>query len=113
MGWLNEHFTRIADDTGTSYEIEWACNAHPFVTEPGAPIAALQSAIEAHTGRQATLSTGGGTSDARFICHICPVAEFGLVGQTMHQIDEHVAVEDIDTLAAIYTSFLRISCEAS
>ena len=113
MGWLNEHFTRIADETGTSYEIEWVCNAHPFVTEPGAPIAALQSAIEAHTGRQASLSTGGGTSDARFICHICPVAEFGLVGQTMHQIDEHVAVEDIDTLAAIYTSFLRISCEAS
>ena len=107
MGWLQEHFTRIADDYGTTYEVEWICNAHPFITKPDHHLDALQNAIANVTGRQADLSTGGGTSDARFICHLCPVAEFGLVGQTMHKIDEHVAITDIDALAAIYQNFLQ------
>ena len=59
-------------------------------------------AIEAVTGRRPSLSTTGGTSDARFIKDACPVVEFGLVGQTMHQVDERVAVADLDRLAAIY-----------
>ena len=107
-GWLEEHFSRIADEQALGYEIEWLCNAHPFVTEPGAPITALQEAIAKVTGRHADLSTSGGTSDARFLCHLCPVAEFGLVGQTMHQVNEHVAVADIDMLVAIYQTFLQI-----
>ena len=53
-----------------------------------------------------SLSTTGGTSDARFICKICPVAEFGLVGRTMHKIDEHVATDDIETLVSIYHDIL-------
>ena len=106
MGWLNEHFTRIADDTGVRFEIEWLCNAHPFLTEPDTHTDKLQAAIHKVTGRRAELSTSGGTSDARFICHLCPVAEFGLVGQTMHQIDEHVMIDDIDQLAEIYEAFL-------
>ena len=59
------------------------------------------------TGRRPELSTSGGTSDARFITRICPVAEFGLVGQTMHQVDEHVAIADIDRLADIYEHMMR------
>ena len=58
------------------------------------------------TGKNATLSTNGGTSDARFITYLCPVAEFGLVGQTMHKVDEHVSIDDIDQLTAIYLAML-------
>jgi succinyl-diaminopimelate desuccinylase len=77
-----------------------------FLTHDEALIAALGSAIEAETGRRPELSTGGGTSDARFIKNFCPVVEFGLVGQTMHQVDERVAIADLDRLAAIYRRFL-------
>ena len=107
MGWLAEHFTRIADSMQVTFEVEWLCNAHPFVTEPNAFTAKLQKAITKVTGRQASLSTSGGTSDARFLCHLCPVAEFGLVGQTMHKVNEHVAISDIDALTAIYADFLK------
>lgn len=106
-GWLSEHFTRQAERFGVSFEVEWLCNAHPFVTEPSAFTDRLQLAIEAVTGRQAELSCSGGTSDARFLCHLCPVAEFGLVGQTMHKVNEHVSLADIDQLTAIYTAFLK------
>ena len=58
------------------------------------------------TGRRPQLSTGGGTSDARFITTLCPVAEFGLVGQTMHQVDENVTTADIDGLSMIYEDFM-------
>jgi succinyl-diaminopimelate desuccinylase len=82
-------------------------NAVAFLTEPDAFVATLADAIEAETGRRPALSTTGGTSDARFIKDFCPVAEFGLVGQTMHQVDEHVAVADLDRLAAIYRRVLE------
>ena len=58
------------------------------------------------TGRKPDLNTGGGTSDARFISHYCPVLEFGLVGQTMHQVDERVAVNDLERLTKIYRGVL-------
>ena len=58
--------------------------------------------MEAETGRRPQLSTTGGTSDARFIQAYCPVLEFGVVGKTMHQIDERVAISDVETLTAIY-----------
>src|SRR3954467_8166770 len=82
-------------------------NAVAFLTEPDAFVAMLTDAIEAETGRRPALSTTGGTSDARFIKDYCPVLEFGLVGQTMHQVDEHVAVADLDRLAAIYRRMLE------
>ena len=107
MGWLSEHFTRQAESFGVDYDIEWLCNAHPFVTQPGHFTDKLQDVITSVTGRQAGLSTSGGTSDARFLCHLCPVAEFGLVGQTMHKVNEHVSVADIDVLTAIYRGFLK------
>jgi succinyl-diaminopimelate desuccinylase len=77
-----------------------------FVTEPGRLLDTLAGAIRAVTGVTPTPSTGGGTSDARFFKETCPVVEFGLVGDTMHQVDERVGLGELDALAAIYAAFL-------
>lgn len=77
-----------------------------FLTRDDALIGTLNAAIHAVTGREPDLSTSGGTSDARFIKNFCPVVEFGLVGATMHQVDERVPVSDIEQLCAIYETFL-------
>ncbi|CAO4134004.1 succinyl-diaminopimelate desuccinylase [Methylorubrum extorquens] len=77
-------------------------NSPAFLTQPDAFVDRVADAIEAETGRRPALSTTGGTSDARFIKDACPVIEFGLVGRTMHEIDERVAVADLDRLTAIY-----------
>ena len=103
VGWLEEHFGRIGGD----WTVSWKSNAAPFITAPGQLTDLLADASEAVTGRRPELSTTGGTSDARFITNLCPVAEFGLVGQTMHQVDEHVLTADIDGLSAIYEECLR------
>jgi succinyl-diaminopimelate desuccinylase len=85
------------------YTFEWQpSNADVFVTEPGPFTDLAAAAIAEVTGRKPKLSTTGGTSDARFIKDYCPVLEFGLVGQTMHQVDEHTPVADLVTLTAIY-----------
>lgn len=81
-------------------------NAVAFLTPPNAFVGFVSDAIEAETGHKPKLSTTGGTSDARFIVKDCPVVEFGLVGQTMHQIDERVAVIDLNRLTAIYRGIL-------
>jgi len=81
-------------------------NSNVFVTQPGAFTDLAIAAIEAETGRRPELSTSGGTSDARFIASYCPVIEFGLVGQTMHQIDERTPVADLETLTRIYRGVL-------
>ncbi|WP_134497078.1 succinyl-diaminopimelate desuccinylase [Microvirga pakistanensis] len=82
-------------------------NAIAFLTPPNQFVSFMADAVEAETGLRPKLSTTGGTSDARFIVKDCPVLEFGLVGRTMHQIDERVAVEDLDRLAAIYRKVLN------
>lgn len=90
------------------YDIVWAERpSHVFLTRNNALIASLSSAVETITGQAPKLSTTGGTSDARFIKDYCPVVEFGLVGQTMHMIDERVAVADLETLTSIYETFLE------
>jgi succinyl-diaminopimelate desuccinylase len=81
-------------------------NAVAFITQPNAFVGFIADAIEAETGWRPKLSTTGGTSDARFIVKYCPVVEFGLVGQTMHQIDERVAIADLDRLTTIYRRVL-------
>lgn len=81
-------------------------NANVFVTRPGAFTDLAVGAIEQVTGRKPELSTSGGTSDARFIASYCPVIEFGLVGQTMHQIDERTPVADLEKLTKIYRGIL-------
>jgi succinyl-diaminopimelate desuccinylase len=83
-----------------------ATNAVAFLTRPDRFTALVADAVEAETGLRPALSTTGGTSDARFIKDYCPVLEFGLVGQTMHQVDERVALADLDRLAAIYRRLL-------
>lgn len=77
-------------------------NAVSFLTQPGPFVALMSDAIEAETGRRPELSTSGGTSDARFIKDYCPVIEFGLVGDTMHQLDERTPVADLEALGRIY-----------
>ncbi len=81
------------------------CNALAFVTEPDHFTTLVANAIEEQTGRKPVLSTSGGTSDARFIRSYCRVVEFGLVGATMHMVDERVAVTDIAALTAIYCGY--------
>jgi len=81
-------------------------NSNVFVTKPGAFTELAVAAIEEVTGRKPELSTSGGTSDARFISSYCPVIEFGLVGQTMHQIDERTPVSDLEKLTRIYRGIL-------
>ncbi|MGE6741936.1 succinyl-diaminopimelate desuccinylase [Allorhizobium pseudoryzae] len=90
------------------YDITWSERpSHVFLTRNDALISSLSGAVEAVTGRVPSLSTTGGTSDARFIKDYCPVVEFGLVGQTMHMVDERVALADLETLTRIYETFLE------
>jgi succinyl-diaminopimelate desuccinylase len=81
-------------------------NSNVFVTKPGPFTDLAVAAIEEVTGRKPELSTSGGTSDARFISSYCPVIEFGLVGQTMHQVDERVPVTDLEKLTKVYRGIL-------
>jgi succinyl-diaminopimelate desuccinylase len=90
------------------YSFEWQpSNADVFVTKPGPFTDLAVAAIAEVTGRKPRLSTSGGTSDARFIKDYCPVLEFGLVGQTMHQVDESAPVADLVTLTAIYRRIIE------
>ena len=89
------------------WHIDWEpSNADSFVTEPGPFVDLVSTAIKDVTGREPKLSTTGGTSDARFIKDYCPVLEFGLVGQTMHQVDERTTLTDLATLTAVYRQIL-------
>lgn len=89
------------------YDIEWSARpSHVFLTRDEPLIEALSGAVEGVTGRKPALSTTGGTSDARFIKDYCPVIEFGLVGQTMHMVDERVPLSDLETLTQIYEAFI-------
>jgi succinyl-diaminopimelate desuccinylase len=81
-------------------------NAGVFVTEPGPFMDLVVNSIADVTRRNTELSTSGGTSDARFICNYCPVVEFGLVGATMHQVDERVPVDELKALTTIYAKIL-------
>jgi succinyl-diaminopimelate desuccinylase len=88
---------------GAKFTLEFKpTNALAFMTQPGPFVELVSDAIVAETGRKPVLSTTGGTSDARFICNYAQVVEFGLVGQTMHAINERTSVEDVEKLAAIY-----------
>ena len=102
IGWIRAKL----DQVGGAYELKPTVNSRPFLTEPGAFTDLLLAAIHQVTGRHAELSTTGGTSDARFIKDYCPVAEFGLIGQTMHKVDERTRVEDVLALSRIYRAVL-------
>ena len=89
-----------------AYEIDWWLSGDSFLTPAGPLSDAVATAVESCTGQKPELSTTGGTSDARFIKNMCPVVEFGLVGATMHKIDEHVATSDIESLTRIYETVI-------
>ena len=101
--WLRRRF----DAVGGPYELRTECSGESFLTQPGPLSNLVAGAVEQVIGRRPDLSTTGGTSDARFICNYCPVVEFGIVGQTMHKVDEHVEVADLEALTEIYAVILR------
>lgn len=101
--WLRE----VCDGVGGNYELKVEVSGESFLTPPGLLSEVICDAVRRVTGTVPELSTSGGTSDARFIKSICPVAEFGLVGQTMHKADERVAIVDMQRLTEIYLETLR------
>ena len=93
---------------GADHDLAWTIGGRPFLTQPGTLVDAVRSAIQAETGIETQLSTTGGTSDGRFIAQICPqVIELGPPNATIHKIDEHVAVADIEPLKNIYRRVLH------
>ncbi|TPE48844.1 succinyl-diaminopimelate desuccinylase [Amaricoccus solimangrovi] len=104
--WIEEEADRIAKQFGVGIAARFQISGESFLTPPGPFSDLVARAVEAETGRRPEASTSGGTSDARFIKDICPVVEFGLVGQTMHKVDERVAVAHVRTLAAVYRRIL-------
>ena len=105
--WLEEEVSQVREAFGVAVEMTVKISGESFITPPGALSSLVADAVQAETGVTPELSTTGGTSDARFIKAHCPVVEFGLVGQSMHQVDEHVRVEHIHQLKAIYGRILR------
>jgi succinyl-diaminopimelate desuccinylase len=98
IAWVKATLARYAE----RFDVEASISGESFVTQPGPMVDILRGAIVGATGIEPKLDTGGGTSDARFIATYCPVAEFGLVGATMHQTDERVPVGELRDLARIY-----------
>jgi succinyl-diaminopimelate desuccinylase len=105
---LQQGVRAVLDKHGLQYELTWIVGGHPFLTPRGKLSDALSDAISAETGLTTELSTTGGTSDGRFIAKICPqVVEFGPTNASIHKIDEHIAVEEIDPLKNIYRRTLE------
>lgn len=105
--WLQDHATAVQAETGVQIAMRVSIAGESFLTPPGAFSAMVAQAVFAETGRLPEPSTSGGTSDARFVKDHCPVVEFGLVGKTMHQVDERVEVAQIHALKAIYARLLQ------
>ncbi len=101
--WLRATLARYAD----RFDLDLSVSGESFLTTPGPQVQTLRRAVAEATGVEPRLDTGGGTSDARFIARHCPVAEFGLVGTTMHQVDERVPVDELRALAGIYGRVLE------
>lgn len=104
---LKQGVHAVLDRHGLDYTLEWSLSAQPFLTERGALVDAMRDSIREVTGVTAEVSTTGGTSDGRFIARICPqVVEFGVRNASIHQVNEHVALSDIEPLSAIYRGVL-------
>ena len=105
--WLTEQAAAVQAETGVKFDLRLSVSGESFLTQPGDFVALVAGAVQAETGLVPEYSTSGGTSDARFVKNHCPVVEFGLVGKTMHQVDERVDVAQIGQLKAIYGRILR------
>jgi succinyl-diaminopimelate desuccinylase len=103
---LSAWLRAVIEQHAERFDLDIAISGESFLTEPGPLVDTLRRAIVDATGVEPKLDTGGGTSDARFIARYCPVAEFGLVGATMHQADERVPVSELRDLARIYRGIL-------
>ncbi|MSO70936.1 MAG: succinyl-diaminopimelate desuccinylase [Alphaproteobacteria bacterium] len=104
---LETHLRRQLDAVGGGYELAVSVSGESFLTPPGGFAELVAGAVAETLGRRPDFSTSGGTSDARFIKDHCPVVEFGLVGATMHKVDERVSVKDIEALARVYERVLE------
>lgn len=105
--WVEQIVEAGLMSSGCTADLDWQVSGESFLTEPGPLTDIVIDAIVAQTMERPAMTTGGGTSDARFIKSICPVVEVGLVGDTMHQVDERVPVADIEGLRQIYLEILR------
>jgi succinyl-diaminopimelate desuccinylase len=105
---LKSRITQVLDRHGVQYELDWVLGGMPFLTPKGDFVGVVQGAIQDVTGITTELSTTGGTSDGRFIAQICPqVIELGPPNASIHKIDEHVSVADIEPLKNIYRRILE------
>jgi succinyl-diaminopimelate desuccinylase len=105
--WLRAQAAEVEAETGVRIGLDVSVSGEAFLTPPGPLSDLVGRAVQAETGRAPAVSTSGGTSDARFVKDHCPVVEFGLVGRTMHQVDERVEVAQIGALKAVYARVLR------
>lgn len=105
--WIEEEVAAVREEFGIVIEMHIKISGESFITPPGALSTMVANAVESVTGVTPELSTTGGTSDARFVKSHCPVVEFGLVGQSMHEVDENVSVVQIHELKTIYTRILQ------
>ncbi len=105
--WLHSMVDQVADETGISFDLRIKVSGESFITPPGELSDLIASAVRAELGVTPEMSTTGGTSDARFVKDLCPVTEFGLVGKTMHSVDERVEVAQITQLKSIYSRILQ------
>lgn len=107
IAWLRHQAQGVAEDSGIEIALTTKVSGESFLTPPGAFSDLVAGAVQRATNQVPELSTTGGTSDARFVKNHCPVVEFGLVGKTMHAVDERVPVQDIHGLKAVYLEILR------
>ncbi len=105
--WLQEMADAVAQESGATIKLSTKISGESFLTPPGDLSQLVADAIKRELNRAPDMSTTGGTSDARFVKNHCPVIEFGLVGKTMHQVDERVEIAQIEALKRVYTRILR------
>lgn len=105
---LQERVEAVLARHGLEHRLDWVVGGQPFITPPGELVGAVRAAIQAECGIETRLSTTGGTSDGRFIARICPqVIELGPVNASIHQIDEHIAADDVERLKNVYRRVLE------
>ncbi len=104
---VQRHSDEVRSEMGGEIEISSVVGAECFLSNPGPLLSIVQRALLDETGREATLSTGGGTSDARFIKNYCPVIEFGPLNKTIHQVDECISVAELAALTRVYKQVIR------
>lgn len=105
--WLRAKMVAKSEATGIKMEMTHSISGESFLTQPNKFVTTLAKAVEKETGLSPEFSTSGGTSDARFVKDHCPVVEFGLVGKTMHKVDERIEISQIEALKRVYSTLIR------